>query len=60
MIARRQARITARLELTASLSQREPKPQVARKELDIEEGVLQSGQARKAQRLSGMKDTPTP
>lgn len=59
MITRCEARITAQLELLASLSPWEPKSVAVRKEVDVEEGVLQSLQAQR-QWLLSLKGPPSP
>jgi hypothetical protein len=60
MITRCEARITAQLELLANLSPWETKSQVVRKELDVEEDVLQSLQTRRLRLISILKGPPTP
>lgn len=60
MITRCEARITAQLELLASLSPWEPKSVTVRKEVDVEEGVLQSLQDQRMRLLSAAKEPPAP
>ncbi|WP_028998723.1 hypothetical protein [Azohydromonas australica] len=60
MTSRCEARITAQLELLASLSPWEPKSRALRKEVDIEEGVLLGLQAHRLRLLSAMRDSPNP
>jgi hypothetical protein len=60
MIARCEARITAQLELLASLSPWESKSIAVRKEVDVEEGVLQSLQVQKLRLLSAVKGPSAP
>lgn len=60
MITRCEARITAQLELLASLSPWEPKSQTVRDEVDVEEGVLQGLQDQRVQLLAQLKGAPLP
>ena len=60
MITRCEARITAQLELLANLSPWEPKSETVRKEVDVEEGVLQSLQDQRLRLLSAVKEPPVP
>ncbi len=59
MITRCEARITAQLELLASLSPWEPKSLTLRQEVDVEEGVLQSLHTQRLWLLSAAKEPPT-
>ena len=54
MITRCESRITAQLELLASLSPWEPKSQTVRDEVDVEEGVLRSLQTQRLRLLSAV------
>ncbi|NML16966.1 hypothetical protein [Azohydromonas caseinilytica] len=60
MITRCEARITAQLELLASLSPWEPKSQTVRDEVDVEEGVLQGLRDQRLRLLSAAKEPPAP
>jgi hypothetical protein len=60
MITRCEARITAQLQLLASLSPWEPKSLMVRQEVDVEEDVLQSLQTQRLQLLSAAKEPPAP
>lgn len=60
MIARCEARITAQLELLATLSPWEPKSQTVRGEVDVEEGVLRSLQTQRLRLLSAVKGPSAP
>jgi hypothetical protein len=60
MITRCEARITAQLELLATLSRWEPKSQTVRQEVEVEEGVLQSLQHQRVQMLAQLKGRRCP
>ncbi|WP_029002095.1 hypothetical protein [Azohydromonas australica] len=60
MITRCEARITAQLELLASLSPWEPKSLTVRQEVDVEEDVLQSLQTQRERLLSAVNEPPAP
>jgi hypothetical protein len=60
MITRCEARITAQLQLLASLSPWGSKSQTVRQEVDVQEGVLQSLQDQRAQLLAQLKGAPLP
>ena len=60
MISRCEARITAQLELLASLSPWETKSQTVRQEVDVEEDVLHGLQAQRLRLLSVIKGPPKP
>lgn len=59
MITRCEARITAQLQLLATLSPWESKSQTVREEVNVEEDVLQGLQDQKAQLPSGLKESAT-
>ncbi|WP_028998638.1 hypothetical protein [Azohydromonas australica] len=60
MITRCEARITAQLELLASLLPWEPKSLTVRQEVDVEEDVLQSLQSQRQRLLSAANEPPAP
>lgn len=60
MITRCEARITAQLELLASLSPWEPKSLTLRQEVDVHEGMLQSLHTQRVRLLFAAKEPLTP
>ena len=60
MITPCEARITAQLELLATLSRWEPKSQTVRQEVDVKEGVLHPLQHQRVQLLAQLKGAPLP